>query len=120
MLLITSSPPAGLVHAGKGGNIILDFWSCVKVSLPGRQRVLIFSLFRSRYLSFSALVQLREFQEVFLFIYLFIFCLKQAGVRNITSNATYSGKGVKPRENECKLKAFCGGRVIQRWSALAF
>lgn len=32
MLLITSSPPAGLVHAGKGGNIILDLWSCVKVS----------------------------------------------------------------------------------------
>lgn len=36
MLLITSSPPAGLVHAGKGGNIILDFWSRAKVSLRSR------------------------------------------------------------------------------------
>lgn len=34
MLLITLKPPAGLLHAGKGGNIILDFFSeLVKVSL---------------------------------------------------------------------------------------
>lgn len=93
MLLITSSPPAGLVHAGKGGNIILDFWSCVKVSLPGRQRVLIFSLFRSRYLSFSALVQLREFQEVFLFfIYLFSASNRQGlGISQVTQLT--AGKG---------------------------
>lgn len=26
MLLITLKPPAGLLHAGKGGNIILDFF----------------------------------------------------------------------------------------------
>lgn len=64
MLLITSSPPAGLVHAGKGGNIILDFWGCVKVSLRSRHRVVItyFPLLGSQYLIFTALLHLWEFQ----------------------------------------------------------
>lgn len=41
MLLITLRPPAGLLHVGKGGNIILDFFELVKVSLRRHYNIIL-------------------------------------------------------------------------------